>query len=340
MRRLPLSALALLFVALFASNCAGPGTGGSAGSSTAVSEAGPTRPFQVEDPPVFRAEGFRVATFNAEFLFDGEEPEGRADFPWKGNPAASQAHREAVARVIRTLDADLVVLQEAENLRALELMIAEGLMDMGYTPHLVPGTDTFTRQNIGMLSRVPLEAQGRTDERAPVAGSSDTYGVSKNMWARFSLGGTPVTVIGVHFLAQPDNRARKPQREAQAEVIRRLVAREAAAGREVIVAGDFNDFDDEILDRRGSEPITDVLATIKRGAALRNVMAEVPRARRFTALWDRNDNNRVDEGELSAIDHILLSPGLYRRLREVHYVHAHDPRVVSDHFPIVVTLAR
>ncbi len=41
---------------------------------------------------------------------------------------------------------------------------------------------------------------------------------------------------------------------------------------------------------------------------------------------------------MSAIDHILLSPGLDRRLREVRYVHAHDPTLGPDHFPVVVTI--
>ena len=48
----------------------------------------------------------------------------------------------------------------------------------------------------------------------------------------------------------------------------------------------------------------------------------------------------IEPGELSALDHVLLSPGLYRRVVDVRYVHGHDPRTVSDHFPVVVTLSR
>ena len=123
------------------------------------------------------------------------------------------------------------------------------------------------------------------------------------------------------------------------------MAAEAAAGRQVVVLGDFNDFDDVALDRRGSRPITDVMATVKRAGPgpaddLVNVMGDVPQAQRFTALYDRNDNGEIEPGELSAIDHVLLSPALYRRVVDVRYVHAHDPRRVSDHFPVVVTLSR
>jgi endonuclease/exonuclease/phosphatase family metal-dependent hydrolase len=111
----------------------------------------------------------------------------------------------------------------------------------------------------------------------------------------------------------------------------------------VIVLGDFNDFDPATIDIGGNRPITDVLARIKSAGSggeddLHNVMADVPQSQRFTSHYDRNNNEEIDAGEFSAIDHILLSPELYRRVREIFYVHAHDPTVYTDHFPIVVNL--
>lgn len=286
----------------------------------------------------------RLAAFNVEFLFDGEGDEGQADFPWKGDPAAARAHRDSVARVIRSIDADVLVMPEVENEEVLEMLIRESLADMGYRPYFVQGTDRFTGQDVGILARVPVEAVGRTDERAPVGTTRQTYGVSKNIWARVDLDGVPATIIGVHFLARPDDPTRKPQREAQAEVIRRLVVQEMAAGRAVAVMGDLNDFDPDVPDIAGSTPISDVLAIVKSAGPgpeddLHNVMADVPQIKRYTAFWDRNRNGEIDSNEYSAIDHVLLSPRLYRALREVQFVHNHDPRLVSDHFPIVVTLA-
>jgi endonuclease/exonuclease/phosphatase family metal-dependent hydrolase len=315
---------------------AGPDTtlAGSRGPVAAPTDLGAF----VAEPIRYRSQGLRVAAFNVEFLFDGVDPEGQADFPWKGDPAAARNHRDGVARIIRTLDADVLMLQEIENLEVLEMMIAESLSDMGYRAYYVRGRDTFTRQDIGLLSRIPVNEVGRTDERAPVAGGREDYGVSKNLWARLDLGGVPTTLISVHFLSQPDNRQRQPQREAQAAVIRRLADAEFVAGREVIVLGDFNDFDPDTPDRRNSAPITNVLATLKgAGPGLRNVMAEVPQQRRFTAFWDRNRNRRVEEGELSAIDHLLVSPRFHRALVEVTFAHAHDPAHGPDHFPIVAT---
>ncbi len=298
------------------------------------------------DAPGDAIGALRIATLNTEFMFDGRDSEGVASFAWKGDPQAARAHQARIGEVLRGLDADLVMLQEVENEQVMERLVAEHLRGMGYEVYFVQGRDYFTGQDVGLLARVPIDTIGRTDERAPVGASGDDYGVSKNMYARLSLtpGGLPVTLVGVHFLARPTDPGRKDSREAQAEVIRRLVARETASGRAVVVLGDFNDYDDRTPDIAGNAPITDVLARIKRAGPgpeddLMNVMAEVPQRERYTAHWDRNDNEQVDgREELSAIDHVLLSPALYRRIEDVAYVHRHDPTTHTDHFPIVVTL--
>lgn len=345
MRRVLYAVLALIAAAVVMYFEELPSAGGMGPSpdSTLVQApdlpSGATDYWQPTAAPAFSADGVRVAFWNAEFLFDGTGDEGRADFPWKGDAVASRHHRDRVARVLRTLNADVVMLAEVENREVLEMLVQESLSDLGYTVHYVRGRDSFTRQDMGLLSRVPIEALGRTDERAPMPGTDETYGVSKNLWARFTLGRTPVTIIGLHFLSQPDNQERRPSREAQAEVIRQLAAAERSEGREVIVTGDFNDFDADVPDRKGSQPITQVLTTVKR-AGLQNVMERIPQEDRYTALWDRNDSGTVDRNELSAIDHMLLSPGLWRRVREVQFVHMHDPTHGPDHFPIVVTLSR
>ena len=300
-------------------------------------------PFKPEAPPQYRYGGLRIATLNAQFLFDGLGDEGQADFPAKGDPKKALAHRNQIGEIIRMLDADVVALQEVENERVLRRMIDESLGGMGYEVHFVEGYDTFTGQDVALLSRLPVDELGRTDERAPVEGSEKTYGVSKNLYARMSLGEVPVTLIGLHLLARPDDRGRKARREAQAEVVRRLVVQEQALGRDVVVLGDLNDYDAETPDVAGYRPITDVLSRIKAAGPgpeddLRNLMADVPQEDRFTAFYDRNDNGAVDRGELSAIDHVLLSPGLYRRVREVVYAQPYDPTRYTDHFPIVVGL--
>ena len=339
-RRLLTLLLGLCFVALTIVVVAGCLRSTEHTSGTSVSGNVPSIEQSSELPQV---DGLRIATFNTEFMFDGLDGEGQASFAWKGDPALARAHRDSVGRVIRAINADVVMLQEVENLETLEMLLSESLAGLGYTAYLVNGQDNFTGQDVGLLSRLPVDEVGRTNERTQVGTTNQQYGVSKNLWARLDLGGIPTTLIGVHFLARPSDVDRKPRREAQAEVIRQLVAQESAAGRAVIVLGDFNDFDDATPDRAGSVPITDVLATIKSAGPgpeddLRNVAADVSPKDRYTAFWDRNRNDTIDPGEFSSLDHILLSPLLYDTLRAVSFAHVHDPRYVSDHFPIVVTL--
>ncbi len=309
------------------------------------SEAPAAFVFHPEPPPEYRHEGIRIATLNTEFLFDGLGDEGEATFPHKGDPEKARLHREHIARIIRLIQADVVMLEEVENDTVLYLMIEESLDDLGYQVYFVPGNDRFTGQDVALLSRLPIDEVGRTDERAPVEGERRKQGVSKNLYARLTLGGVPTTLIGLHFYARPHDPTRKERREAQAEVIRRLAVREIEAGRAVVVLGDFNDYDDATLDFSGNRPITDVLHRIKAAGPdddddLHNVLSDVPQDHRFTNFWDRDHDGVIDRDELSAIDHILLSPALSRRIVEVHYVHAHDPFTYTDHFPVVVTVGR
>jgi endonuclease/exonuclease/phosphatase family metal-dependent hydrolase len=287
----------------------------------------------------------RLATLNAEFLFDGKGNEGQTGFARSGDVQAARAHLKRVGRLLDRLDADVVMLQEVENERVLRRLAQSApLAERGYTAHFVQGTDHFTGQDVGLLARVSITATGRTDERARVGDSSEDYGVSKNLYALLRWQGTPITLIGVHFLARPDDRSRIDKRETQAEVIRRLVAEEQDAGRAPVVLGDFNDFDAATPDVDANQPLTDVLQIVKRAGPgpaddLRNVMARVPKDQRYTAFYDRDRDDEVDgPSELSALDHLLLGPALLPRLQSVRYVHGHDPVKGPDHFPVVATL--
>ncbi len=291
-------------------------------------------------------DGIRVAHLNTEFLFDGMGDEGGADFDWKGDPTKAAGHRKKVGEVIKSLNADVIHLAEVENTEVLEALIAESMPGKGYKVYFVQGEDSFLGQDVAVISRIPITETGRSNDRVKVGDTDRVYGVSKNLYARFNIGDQPVTLIGLHFLAQPDNIERKPQREAQAEVIRRIAERETKMGRAVIVTGDFNDFDDAILDRNGNRPISSVMQTIKAVGRtttdddLHNIMADVPQILRFTSLWDKNQDNIATVNELSAIDHMLVSKSLYGRLRSIGFIHSYNPLEVTDHFPVTACFSK
>lgn len=304
-------------------------------------------------PPVSAQERVVIATFNAEWLFDGVNDNQQS--PWRGRPTEATAHMQAVGNVIRAIDADIVNLVEVEDLAVLERLNADYLRGMGYTAYLIDGRDTYTGQDVGLLSRIEPETPlARTEERAgyPVPGSqinasySGTSGVSKHYYTAFTVGGMRFALIGVHFIAFPDDRRRALQREAQAQVIRTIARREALAqGREVVILGDLNDYDN-FPDAAGSQSISIVLALLRDpdpgepGDELVNVGQRLDRPQRYSAWWDR-DRDRMfepDRGEATLIDHILVSTALAARVDSVWFYRDFAAGAVSDHWPLVVRL--
>lgn len=288
-----------------------------------------------------------VATFNAEFLWDGRPPEDGDDsrFAWKGSVPKAEDHMAEIAAVVRSIDADLLNLAEVENLAALELFNSKFLAGMGYKAYLVEGIDTATGQDVGLLSRIDLQTIGR-DPRPGQSGSRKKS-VSKHYVATLDAGGIKLGLVGLHLIAMPSDPRRREDREAQADAIRRMARELADQGRQVIVLGDFNDLDGDVLDARSERPISRVLQMVRGMSTataaddLFNAAAKLPQERRFTTHADRNGNNRVDgQGELSMIDHILLSPALAAKISkvEIRQTELDDLTRISDHFPVVVTL--
>lgn len=289
-----------------------------------------------------------VMTLNAEFLWDGIEPEeGRVDFPWKHSETEAAEHMEEISEIIRQNSPDILHLVEVENQNALNRLNDNYLQGMGYRVYFVQGRDTYTGQDVALLTRIDPELNQiyRDDNRGQ--SGNITKGVSKNLYAKFTVGNTKIAVIGLHFLAQPNREDRRREREAQADVIRQRAITLHNEGYLVIVLGDFNDYEGEAgsRDHIDSMPITNVLNIIKgMGTAivqddLFNVAEFVPKASRYTAFWDQNENFHIDsEREYTSIDHILLSPEFRTQVQFVEIPHNHDPRYVTDHFPVVVQL--
>lgn len=289
-----------------------------------------------------------LLNYNAEFLWDGIEPEdGSASitFPWRGNPELADQKMARIARIIREHDPDMINLDEVEGLDALKLFNERHLAGMGYAAYLVKGRDTYTGQDVGLLTRIdPDEKLWREDRKGtsgPVSKSA-----SKNYTAKFTVNGERIALIGVHFLSRPTDRRRLHDRQAQADSILIRAKELDAEGYHVIIAGDINDYDGskEASDHQSNRPITNVLARLRGMDAadpdddLVNAAQFVPKKRRFTCHWDKNDNGRVDgRGELTAIDHVLLAPELAERVLQVTIPNNYNPTGISDHYPIVVT---
>jgi len=307
-----------------------------------------------------------VATFNAEWLFwsDGNggpstkcpRDHSQGTCPW-ANKAQAEAHIRTVAEVLNNINADIIAFEEVQDCVVLQCLINQ-MGDNTYKPYLIPGTDTATDQNVGIISRVdPESALFRDEQRATIYRedspcgrdlSSPSYssGVSKHFIARFNVQGIgAISLIGLHFLAFPTDPERCIRREAQATVIKNIAQNEIDRGRQVIVLGDANDYDRDVLDASNSVPVSRVSRILKYDDEGSRVMYNVAefvsqRLQRYSHWWDQNYDCEVQDGELTLIDHVLLTHGLRDLVSSVRIYNTIQGCDLfhSDHYPIKVVL--
>jgi len=299
----------------------------------------------------------RVTAINPEWLFLVKPDEGSKNCPgsgckWRNQQEAVQ-HLEVFAGILEKLDADIVTLPEIEDCYVLEQLI-ELLPGMNYEPYVLRGTDTATGQNVGLLTRVdPVQDLQRSSLRVdfPVSGNRCGYNgapgtqtVSKHFWTRIHLNGANVNLflLGLHFLAYPIEPDRCAKRESQAIVIEDILNNEPYSGDEIIVLGDFNDYQHDLLDTAGSIPTSRVMRIISEARSLYNVahFRSGTRNQLYSCWWDKF-NRCYDSGgeEHTLIDHILISPGLRPAMTSMSFDHSYEASCdsyASDHWPIVV----
>ena len=275
---------------------------------------------------------------------------------WKNTSEAS-THLQYISKILKEVNPDIINFCEVEGCDELNALKTK--LDPTYMPYLKKGKDTSTGQNVGLMTRIdPLVDLYRTEERVsyPISGSNcgykgepDTSGVSKHYITEYFLGNTYIAFIGVHFVAFPTDSVRCAQREAQAQVIQNIIYYYIKNNYDIILLGDFNDFDGEILDANSNKPLSRVLDILKGDFGtyagfyqLQNAAELVLRNQRFTAWWDSNNNCKSVPTEFSMIDHILLSPALREKVVETTIYHGYEEfcgTYNSDHYPVVIKLA-
>jgi exonuclease III len=302
-------------------------------------------------------QSLRLVQYNVEWLFI--DYYSAMDCPgdgctWKTIDDA-ETHLSYVSKVIKDLKPDIINLCEVEGCD--ELNAVKNYLDDSYVPYLKKGTDTSTGQNVGMLTRIdPLVDLYRSEEKIayPISGtkcgstsSSGTSGVSKHYITEFNLGVYKVALIGAHLLAIPTDPSRCVQREAQAQVLQNIVYGYIGRGYEIILIGDMNDYDGEILDMNDDKPTSRVLDIMKgldgqkNGTyELTNIAMTIKQNERFTDWWDSDNNcNTSSQKDYSMIDHILVTGNVYSSIVNAYIYHGYDEycgKWNSDHYPIVV----
>ena len=301
----------------------------------------------------------RLVQYNVEWLFI--DYYSAMDCPGNGctwhTTDDAKTHMSYVSNIIKTLQPDIINFCEVEGCDELNMLKEQ--LDPSYYSYLKKGTDTGTGQNVGMLTKVdPLVSLYRSEEKIeyPISGTkcgatdaSGTSGVSKHYITEFNLGGLDVVLIGAHLLAIPTDPARCVQREAQAQVLQNIVSSYIQRDYEIILMGDMNDYDTEVLDLNSNKPTSRVLDIMKgldgqqKGTYnLTNVAYKIEQSERYSDWWDSDNNcNTASQKDLSMIDHILVTSKIDDKIINAYIYHGYKEycgKWDSDHYPIVIDL--
>ena len=302
----------------------------------------------------------RLVQYNVEWLFI--DYYSSANCPgdgcsWK-NESEANTHMSYVSNVIKELNPDLINFCEIEGCDELNML--RNSLDASYTPYLKKGTDSSTGQNVGFLTRVdPITNLYRTEDRYnyPIPGSKCGYtgspsssGVSKHYITEFEFNGMNVALIAAHLIAFPTDPSRCAQREAQASVLQSVIS-DYINNRnyEVIMLGDFNDFDAEILDTNSDKPISKTLDILKGldgdyagKYTLHNIAETILQSDRYSDWYDSDNNcNTASHKDYSMIDHVLVTEAIRKNIVNTFIYHGYDEycgKYDSDHYPVVVDL--
>ncbi|HWL17888.1 MAG TPA: endonuclease/exonuclease/phosphatase family protein [Opitutus sp.] len=274
-------------------------------------------------------ESLTIATYNVENYGLANRMTDAGFRPEYPKPERQKA---ALRRVIRALNADIVVLQEIGGEAYLE-ELARDLRGEGCDyPFRAIVDAADAERKLGLLARV------RPVAFVPHAGLTIDYRgevvpVKRGLLeARFPTPAGELALFGVHLKSRYTDRADDPQsaarRTAEAASIRDAVLRVFPDPSRAlfVIVGDFNDSKDspalQRFRRRGQTPLAELMPAFdSRGEA-------------WTHAYAKRDT-------YTRVDHVLLSPGLRQQdgIGAIARVFDGDGvREASDHRPVVLTL--
>jgi endonuclease/exonuclease/phosphatase family metal-dependent hydrolase len=256
-----------------------------------------------------------VATWNVENYFDAEDDPATDDMVPR--QAEVEAKTEALGRVLRALDADVLVLQEVETAALLDRLAEGPLAGRGYDYRGLEDAGDPRGIDVAYLSRIPIDDTiSHRTERFPGADGDRTWGFARDaLELILTVGDRLVVVTTVHFRAQSDDPLAADHRLAEALKVRRMVDTRIAQGADhVLVAGDLN-----------ATPGSPTLEAMLEGDALTDLTEAVDEEDRWTFIFDRARRQ---------LDYILGTPETAAAAEDVRILHGPEVDAASDHAPV------
>lgn len=271
-------------------------------------------------------DGFGVATFNVENLFDFVPPHPSSPSPPRPGDYRTKINR--IAQAVELMGFPTVIgFQEVENIDVLNDIVAEPLLaPYGYEAYLIEGFDS-RGIDVGYIVR----SDQASVELVSNEGASETLFARPPLLLQLTLQQSNQTVylLNNHFLSLSAGEvATEPTRTAQAQWNAELVdeLRTQNPDAEFVVLGDLNSFFET--------PPLDVLEA----AGLRHVYRAVKGEQPYTYIFN---------GRTQTLDHILVSDGLFEQISLITPLHINADfpiadlesnalERISDHDPLLV----
>ena len=275
------------------------------------------------------AEIFRVATYNLE---------GYLETSAGTRPKKSEQARSKIRQSIRSIDPDVLALQELGSVAALlelrDSLKAEGL-DLAHWQY-VSGSDTNI--HIAVLSKFPFTARRTYTNESYLLGGRRFHISRGFMELEIQVNsGYAFSVFTAHFKSKRAiPQADETQiRQEEARLLREKIDAHLAANpeRNLVVLGDFNDTKDALSTRilvgQGKHKLVDTRPAERNGDKIANPSASA-RKITWTLYYGKTDT-------FSRVDYIMLSAGMAREwlAQETYIATIADWGLASDHRPLV-----
>jgi len=253
----------------------------------------------------------RIATFNVENLFmrwkfkDGVDPAEANKRGWTVDQALFAElgvdAKSLSGKAIRELEADVVALQEVEDVDTLKNFRSQFLGGRSAYPYVagVDGNDP-RKIDVAVISKLPIvhirsyqHLMDSVSKTAPLF-SRDCLEVD------IDVDGRPLTLFVNHFKSMMGGRKNtSARRKRQAKEVVKLVKERFKDPRKAsfVVLGDLNDYLEK--DQQGSSGIS----TLVKWDAVENVVARCPKDERWTHYY-------AGRNAYKQLDYILLSKAL------------------------------
>ena len=232
-----------------------------------------------------------IATFNVRRLFDDRCDSGVCgsdEYEDLLSTSEFEARGLQIARALDALNVDVILLQEVENQRCIDAIMA-GFPDGKYPTAVIKTRGSGGGMEVAVLGRGDLiSTQSHRNRLRHTFDNGETAGFAREfLEVQMTIRGHKVVVFSAHFIARSSGRDRfwrDPYRRAEAGKAREIVLEATRKNPQalVVLGGDLND-------TPGSAPLT----ALEGSGGLKRVAEELGRADRTHSF--------------GALDHIYLS---------------------------------